>query len=191
MDAAVSLLDGHKVYQARNISDAQRKLVEEGIELAVIGPGLRTRSRCERGEPAARHPAVAAHRSGRRRIDHRRSSSCHPGRLQGRRRCPAEPGEDRLDVRSTSIEGRGMVGAADFKPKTKIGKVITIMSPKGGAGKTMTSSNVGLALAMMSGTPERGRDHGRRPPVRRHLHLAPGRTAAHDRRRGTGHRQAR
>jgi pilus assembly protein CpaE len=29
------------------------------------------------------------------------------------------------------------------------------MSPKGGAGKTMTSSNVGLALAMMSGRPEK------------------------------------
>ena len=40
MDSAVSLLDGHKVYQARNISDAQRKLVEEGIELAMIGPGF-------------------------------------------------------------------------------------------------------------------------------------------------------
>ena len=29
----------------------------------------------------------------------------------------------------------------------KIGKVITIMSPKGGAGKTMTAVNVGLTLA--------------------------------------------
>ena len=35
LDTAVSLLDGHKVYQVRNVSDAQRKLVEEGIELAV------------------------------------------------------------------------------------------------------------------------------------------------------------
>ena len=33
-----SLLDGHKVYTARNISDAQRKLVEEGIDLAIVGP---------------------------------------------------------------------------------------------------------------------------------------------------------
>ena len=40
LDSAVSLLDGHKLYQVRNVSDAQRKLVEESIELAIIGPGF-------------------------------------------------------------------------------------------------------------------------------------------------------
>lgn len=40
-------------------------------------------------------------------------------------------------------------------PKAKIGKVVTIMSPKGGAGKTMTTVNVALAIAGMSGEPER------------------------------------
>ena len=33
-----SLLDGHKSYTARNINDAQRRLVEEGIDLAIVGP---------------------------------------------------------------------------------------------------------------------------------------------------------
>jgi DNA-binding NtrC family response regulator len=40
MEATLRLLDGHKVYTARKVSDAQRKLVEEGIELAIIGPGF-------------------------------------------------------------------------------------------------------------------------------------------------------
>jgi pilus assembly protein CpaE len=38
--------------------------------------------------------------------------------------------------------------------KARIGKIITIMSPKGGAGKTMTTANVALQLAMW-GDPSR------------------------------------
>ena len=38
--------------------------------------------------------------------------------------------------------------------KAKIGKVVTIMSPKGGAGKTMTTVNVALSLAQW-GDPNR------------------------------------
>jgi pilus assembly protein CpaE len=53
------------------------------------------------------------------------------------------------------VERAEALVSTDFKPKTKIGKVVTIMSPKGGAGKTMTSANVGLSLATMSGSPER------------------------------------
>ena len=38
VDETKDLLDGHKSYTARNINDAQRRLVEEGIDLAVVGP---------------------------------------------------------------------------------------------------------------------------------------------------------
>ncbi|MCH8059228.1 MAG: AAA family ATPase, partial [Proteobacteria bacterium] len=38
--------------------------------------------------------------------------------------------------------------------KAKLGKIVTIMSPKGGAGKTMTTVNVALQLAMW-GDPSR------------------------------------
>ena len=41
-------------------------------------------------------------------------------------------------------------GEAPPQRKLKIGKVITIMSPKGGAGKTMTATNVALTLAHWS-----------------------------------------
>ncbi|MBT8197839.1 MAG: hypothetical protein KJO84_04985, partial [Acidimicrobiia bacterium] len=38
VDDTRKLLDDAKVYTARNISDAQRRLVEESIDLAFIGP---------------------------------------------------------------------------------------------------------------------------------------------------------
>ena len=38
VEATRTLLEGHKVHTARNISDAQRRLVEESIDLAIAGP---------------------------------------------------------------------------------------------------------------------------------------------------------
>ena len=38
VEATRTLLEGHKVHTARNISDAQRRLVEESIDLTVAGP---------------------------------------------------------------------------------------------------------------------------------------------------------
>ena len=38
VEATRTLLEGHKVHTARIISDAQRRLVEESIDLAIAGP---------------------------------------------------------------------------------------------------------------------------------------------------------
>ena len=38
IDDTKGLLDGHTIYSARNMSDGQRRLVEEGIDVAVLGP---------------------------------------------------------------------------------------------------------------------------------------------------------
>ena len=38
VEATRTLLEGHKVHTARNISDAQRRLVEESIDLTIAGP---------------------------------------------------------------------------------------------------------------------------------------------------------
>ncbi len=153
MDAAVSLLDGHKVYQARNISDAQRKLVEEGIELAVIGPGFAHEAGVNEAsllldiQPSLPIVLVADGLT----TDVLRAAI----RVGFKDVIDAPLNQSKIDSMLQHIERAEAMVAPDFKPKTKIGKVITIMSPKGGAGKTMTSSNVGLSLAMMSGTPER------------------------------------
>ena len=153
MDSATAALDGHKVYQARNISDAQRKLVEEGIELAVIGPGfgheagVREAAQLLDIQPAL--PLVLL-------VDGMTTDVLKAAIRVGYR--------DVIDAPLNAEKVRSMLGHIDKiesmvlsggASKTKIGKVITIMSPKGGAGKTMTTVNVALALAGMSGTPER------------------------------------
>ena len=153
MDAAVSLLDGHKVYQARNISDAQRKLVEEGIELAIIGPGFAHEAGVNEAsllldiQPSLPIVLVADGLT----TDVLRAAI----RVGFKDVVDAPLNQSKIDSMLQHVERAEAHEAADFKPKTKIGKVVTIMSPKGGAGKTMTSSNVGLSLAMMSGNPEK------------------------------------
>lgn len=153
MDVAVSLLDGHKVYQARNISDAQRKLVEEGIELAIIGPGFAHEAGVQEAsllldiQPSLPIVLVADGLT----TDVLRAAI----RVGLRDVLDAPLNQSKIDSMLSHIDKAEAILGQEFKPRTKIGKVVTIMSPKGGAGKTMTSSNVGLALAMMTGTPDR------------------------------------
>ena len=42
VDDTKGLLGEHTVYGARNMSDGQRRLVEEGIEIAILGPTFGT-----------------------------------------------------------------------------------------------------------------------------------------------------
>ena len=153
MDSAVALMDGHKVYQARNISDAQRKLVEEGIELAVIGPGFAHEAGVSEAsllldiQPALPIVLVADGLT----TDVLRAAN----RVGFKDVVDAPLNQSKVHSMFQHIEKAEQLVSSEFKPKTKIGKVVTIMSPKGGAGKTMTTVNVGLALAMMSGAPER------------------------------------
>ena len=153
MDSVASLLDGHKVYHVRNISDAQRKLVEEGIELAMIGPGFAHEAGVNEAsllldiQPALPIVLVADGLT----TDVLRAAI----RVGFKDVVDAPLNQTKIETMLGHIEKAEAMAGQELKPKARIGKVITIMSPKGGAGKTMTSSNVGLALAMMSGAPER------------------------------------
>lgn len=153
MDAAVSLLDGHKVYQARNVSDAQRKLVEEGIELAIIGPGFAHEAGVNEAsllldiQPTLPIVLVADGLT----TDVLRAAI----RVGFKDVVDAPLNLGKVNSMLKHIERAEAIIGGDIQPKTKIGKVVTIMSPKGGAGKTMTTVNVGLALAMMTDAPER------------------------------------
>ncbi len=139
------MLDGHKSYTARNINDAQRRLVEEGIDLAVVGPaygddgGIEDASLLFEVQPSLPVLLVA---------DDANTSVLRAALRAGFK--------DVLDLPVTAAqleEAMSLIGELDrdgeSKPPAKIniGKVITIMSPKGGAGKTMTTTNVALTLA--------------------------------------------
>jgi pilus assembly protein CpaE len=152
VDDAKALLEGNKVYSARNVTDAQRRLVEEGIDVAIVGPafaheaGVAEMALMFDVRPSL--PVVlvtdalntdvlkAALRSGFKDVIE--------APLTLRKVEEAFGLLDQLARREDSIVQR----------KNKIGKVVTIMSPKGGAGKTMTTVNVALSLAQW-GDPSR------------------------------------
>ena len=153
LDSAVSLLEGHKLYQVRNVSDAQRKLVEEGIELAVIGPGFAHEAGVNEAallldiQPQLPIVLVADGLT----TDVLRASI----RVGFKDVLDAPLDAAKIETLLLHIDKAESIVHGDTPSKTKIGKVITIMSPKGGAGKTMVTVNVGLALAMMTDRPER------------------------------------
>ena len=152
VDDTRALLDGNKVYTARNITDAQRRLVEEGIEVAIVGPtfaheaGVAESSLLFDVQPSL--PVVLV------------TEAMNTDVLRAALRAGIK------DVIETPLtipkveDALGIVSqlqhVVDSKAarKAKIGKVVTIMSPKGGAGKTMTTVNVALSLAQW-GDPNR------------------------------------
>jgi pilus assembly protein CpaE len=153
LESAVPLLEGHKVYQVRNVSDAQRKLVEEGIELAIVGPGFAHEAGVNEAallldvQPALPIVLVADGLT----TDVLRASI----RVGFKDVLDAPLDMAKVETILRHIEKAESVVRGDIPATAKIGKVVTIMSPKGGAGKTMTTVNVGLGLAMMTGRPER------------------------------------
>jgi pilus assembly protein CpaE len=148
------LLDGHKVYSARNISDAQRKLVEEGIDLAIVGPtfaheaGVAETTLLFDVQPSL--PVLLVSEGLNTTV----LRAALRGGIKDVMETPLTVGKlaEALGFVEQIQAQRGDDGRA--KPKTKIGKVVTIMSPKGGAGKTMTTTNTALTLASW-GEPER------------------------------------
>ncbi|GMQ99029.1 MAG: AAA family ATPase [Acidimicrobiia bacterium] len=153
MENAEALLDGHKVHRVRNVSDAQRKLVEEGIEIAIIGPGFAHEAGVNEAsllldiQPQLPIVLVAEGLT----TDVLRAAI----RVGFKDVVDAPLNAAKIDTMLSHIEKMESIARGDIATKTKIGKVVTIMSPKGGAGKTMTTVNVGLSLATMCGAPER------------------------------------
>jgi len=141
---AKTLLDGNKVYSARNVTDAQRRLVEEGIDVAIVGP-------------AFAHEAGVAEMA--LLFDVRPSlplvlvtDALNTEVLKAALRTGFK---DVIEAPLTLRKVEEAFGLLDQLAKRedpasqrrhKIGKVITIMSPKGGAGKTMTTVNTALSL---------------------------------------------
>jgi pilus assembly protein CpaE len=149
VDDTKGLLSDHAVHTARNMSDAQRRLVEESIDVAVVGPGYgRTdavREITSLFELKPTLPVIVV------------SDEMTTELLRTAMRLGVK---DVLETPITAEKLRDSLGlldrqgdeeseAVDWRPR--IGKVITIMSPKGGAGKTVTATNVAVSLADWAG----------------------------------------
>jgi pilus assembly protein CpaE len=147
IDGTRRFLNGHKVFTARNVTDAQRRLVEETVDLAVLDPAFATESGVSDGgqllqvDPdlplvlVAASPDMTVLRAALR--------------VGYKDVIDAPVDRQKMEAMLSLIEEEAD-RVIRKETKTQIGRVVTIMSPKGGAGKTVTAANVGLQLAMWS-----------------------------------------
>jgi len=145
VDGTAELFDGHKSYSARSMNDGQRRLVEEGIDLAVVGPTYATEAGVtevnllfdvQPGLPVLLVADDADTRLLRAAL-----------RMSMKDVLDAPRSASQLTEAISLIEELEAAPEERVTRKQNVGKVVTIMSPKGGAGKTMTSTNVALTLA--------------------------------------------
>jgi len=145
VDGAKRFLNGHKVFMARNVSDAQRSLVDEHIDLAVLDPSYATQSGVLDGgqllqvDPDLPVVLVAS------TLD--MSVLRTALRLGYKDVVDAPVDRPKMEAMLDLIEDQAQREILK-EAKTRLGRIITIMSPKGGAGKTMTTANVALQIAM-------------------------------------------
>ena len=145
VDGTRRFLNGHKIFTARNVTDAQRRMVEEHIDLAVLDSTYATESGVVDGGQLLQVdpdlPIVLV------------ASALDMAVLRTALRIGYK---DVVDAPVDRPKMEAMLGLIEDQAqreilkdtKTQIGRIVTIMSPKGGAGKTMTAANVGLQLAM-------------------------------------------
>jgi pilus assembly protein CpaE len=147
IDGTRRFLNGHRVFTARNVTDAQRRLVEETVDLAVLDPAFATESGVSDGgqllqvDPDLPIVLVAASPD-----------------MTVLRTALRVGYKDVIDAPLDRQKMEAMLGLIEEEAervvrketKAQIGRVVTIMSPKGGAGKTVAAANVGLQLAMWS-----------------------------------------
>ncbi len=151
LDGTSRFLKDHHVLAARNVTEAQRRIVEDGVDLAIFDPSYATDAGVSDGgqllqvDPELPLVLVA---------DTLDMSVLRTAlRIGFADVVDAPVDRAKVDGMLELIEDQAQ-RAVLKEAKARIGKIITIMSPKGGAGKTMTTANVALQLAMW-GDPSR------------------------------------
>ncbi len=151
LDGTSRFLADHRVLAARNVTEAQRRIVEDGVDLAIFDPSYATDAGVSDGgqllqvDPELPLVLVA---------DTLDMSVLRTAlRIGFADVVDAPVDRAKVDGMLELIEDQAQ-RAVLKEAKARIGKIITIMSPKGGAGKTMTTANVALQLAMW-GDPSR------------------------------------
>lgn len=145
LDGTARFLKDHRVLAARNVTDAQRRIVEDGVDLAIFDPSFATDAGVSDGgqllQVDPELPLVLI------------ADTLDMSVLRTALRIGFA---DVVDAPVDRVKVDGMLELIDDQvqravlkeAKARIGKIVTIMSPKGGAGKTMTTANVALQLAM-------------------------------------------
>ncbi len=151
LDRIAGLLGDHRVLAARNVAQAERRIVEDRIDLVVFDSSFAT---------------VAGVRDGGMLLDidpelplalvtDTSDVSVLRAALRAGFADVVDGPLDRPKVAAmVELIDQHAQKAVLKEAKARLGKIITVMAPKGGAGKTMTAVNVALQLAMW-GDPSR------------------------------------
>jgi pilus assembly protein CpaE len=149
MKRAEAVLEDYKVFTARNVSEAQSVVADNAIDVAFIGPtygheaGVAECSLLLDIEPSLTMVLVT---------EGLEAPTLKAALRAGFRDALEAPltGPKVQEVLGTVELAESRKGEPDATEtrKGRLGRVVTIMSPKGGAGKTVTATNVGLLLAL-------------------------------------------
>ncbi len=146
LDETKRALDG-KVPTVRFLTDAQRRIDDGSISVVVLGPSFAS-------EPAMESAAILGEEYedlGILLVTADIAPSVLRAAMRAGVRDVIEPPltEERLNDAVAPIRRRRPV--AEAAPSPHEGKVVTVMSPKGGSGKTVIASNLAVLLAQQLG----------------------------------------
>jgi pilus assembly protein CpaE len=147
LDGMARLFQDHRVLAARNVTQAEQRIVEDRVDLVIFDSSFATVAGVKDGgmllDVDPELPLVLM-------TDTPDMSVLRTALRSGF--------ADVVDAPLDRAKADGMLRlirdherrAHLVEAKPRLGKIVTIFSPKGGAGKTMTSANVALQLAMWS-----------------------------------------
>jgi len=141
------MLSEHRLYTARNISEAQALVADEAIEVALIGPTYAHEpgvAECSLLLDILPSLAMVLVTTG---LD---APTLKAALRAGFRDAIEAPltGPKIEEVLGTLARTAERHDGVEVAGRSRLGRVVTIMSPKGGAGKTVTTTNVALLLAL-------------------------------------------
>ncbi|HEX2368861.1 MAG TPA: AAA family ATPase [Acidimicrobiia bacterium] len=146
LDETKRALDG-KVPTVRFLTDAQRRIDDGSISVVVLGPSFAS-------EPAMESAAILGEEYedlGILLVTADIAPNVLRAAMRAGVRDVIEPPltEERLNDAVAPIRRRRPV--VEAAPSSREGKVVTVMSPKGGSGKTVIASNLAVLLAQQLG----------------------------------------
>ncbi len=144
---AVKLLDGSDVVAVANVTSALAALGDKPVDYAVLGPSYAHEAGVAEGglllDADPQLPMVLVSDA----LDTRVLRAALRAGFRDVIEAPLTAGKlDEVFGNLARVQAR-LADSADEKAAARLGRIVTIISPKGGAGKTVTATNVALALA--------------------------------------------